>query len=30
MAELPSLIVPFKQALYQRLVEEFRPLIEQI
>jgi putative (di)nucleoside polyphosphate hydrolase len=30
MAELPSLIVPFKRQLYQRLVEEFGPLIEQL
>jgi putative (di)nucleoside polyphosphate hydrolase len=28
MTDLPSLIVPFKQRLYQQLVEEFRPLIE--
>ena len=29
MADLPSLIVPFKRPLYQQLVEEFRPLIER-
>lgn len=28
MQELPSLIVPFKRALYERLVEEFRHLAE--
>ena len=26
LEQLPELIVPFKRALYQRLVEEFRPL----
>jgi putative (di)nucleoside polyphosphate hydrolase len=29
MADLPLLIVPFKQRLYQQLVDEFRPLIER-
>jgi putative (di)nucleoside polyphosphate hydrolase len=27
MAELPSLIVPFKRLLYRQLVEEFQPLV---
>jgi len=28
--ELPELIVPFKRAIYRRLVEEFRPLAERL
>jgi putative (di)nucleoside polyphosphate hydrolase len=28
MAELPSLVVPFKRAVYERVVEQFAPLVE--
>ena len=28
VAELPSLVVPFKRAVYERVVEEFAPLVE--
>ena len=30
VAELPSLVVPFKRAVYERVVAEFAPLVQRL